>query len=324
LKFSVAVPGLTTFPGLGGQPEWSTGITTSEIVAIAQAADELGYHYLVIPWHLVMRRGEWVRNMGARWPHSLAAAGFLLGATRRITVNPLVVVPCTQPVELAKAIATLDWMSGGRCLPVLLTGYLRWEFELLGVDFDTRDALMDEYCAALGELWEADSPAFDGATVQFSDIAFEPKPARQPLPVWFGGKASSTRALRRVARWGAGWMSYASRHDEHPGAIAFIRAQPEFVDAPRSLDVAAYFLEPTHDPVTHEQRQPPSPVLGVDAVLDRLHRLGELGVTVTQPALDAKCDRAGQPEPIPSATAYIERLHWFAEEIMPGVGGVPL
>jgi len=70
-------------------------------------------------------------------------AGFLLGATKRITVMPLLVVPCEPPVSMAKAIATLDWISGGRTVPVLMTGYLEWEFEFLGVPFAERGAMME-------------------------------------------------------------------------------------------------------------------------------------------------------------------------------------
>src|SRR5579864_8400645 len=128
MRFIATVPGLTLFQGRGGQPAWASGITSEEIVAIVQRADELGYAYTPVPWHLLMQQGAPARNFGPRWPHSLSAAGFLLGATKRLVVMPLVVVPCTQPIELAKALATLDWISGGRVLPVLLTGYLEWEF----------------------------------------------------------------------------------------------------------------------------------------------------------------------------------------------------
>jgi hypothetical protein len=318
VKFGVAVPGLTQFPGLGGQDDWTRDLTTADVCAVARQADELGYAYLAVPWHIAIQKGEWEKNMGARWPHSLAAAGFLLGATTQITVSPLVVVPCEQPIALAKALATLDWMSGGRCTPVLLTGYIQWEFELLGVNYADRELIMDEYVEAMIELWTSDRPTYEGRFVRFSDVAFEPKPVRRPLPLWFGGKATSRRALRRVARWGSGWMSYASLHRDHPGAIDYIRQQPDFRPG-TPLEVSAYFVEPTHDPHSHAEARPPEQVLGVDAVLERVAYLAGLGVTSTYAPLASKTDAGGRSEPITSLRDYLDRLAWFAEQIMPHV-----
>lgn len=319
MKFSTGVPGLILFPGLGGQPDWSHDITTEDMVSIARRADELGYDYLVVPWHLAMKRGDWVDNMGPRWPHSLSAAGFLLGATSRIKLICLVVVPCQQPIELAKALATLDWMSGGRVVPMLMLGYMEWEYEMLGVPFHERGAIMDDYVEAMIELWTAETPSHDGPYVSFSDIAFEPKPIQRPLPLWFGGSARSKKALGRVAKWGSGWMSYASTHAEHPDAIDFIRRQPEFEANPRDLDVSAYFVEPTHDQHSHEEREPPRLVVGQDAVLERIRLLASLGVTVTGAPLTSMESPDGGPAPIRSVAEHLERLEWFATEIMPEV-----
>jgi alkanesulfonate monooxygenase SsuD/methylene tetrahydromethanopterin reductase-like flavin-dependent oxidoreductase (luciferase family) len=316
MKFGVAVPGLTQFPGLGGQDDWTRQLSTADVCAVARHADELGYAYLAVPWHIAIQKGEWEKNMGARWPHSLSAAGFLLGATSRITVSPLIVVPCEQPIPLAKALSTLDWMSGGRCTPVLLTGYIQWEFELLGVNYAEREQIMDEYVEAMIALWTSDDPTYEGRFVSFSDVAFEPKPVQQPFPLWFGGKATSRRALRRVARWGSGWMSYASVHRDHPGAIDYIRSQPEF-RADSSLEISAYFVEPTHDPHSHAEARPPELVLGVEPVLERVAYLESLGVTSTYTPLTSKTDAKGRPEPITSLRDYLDRLSWFAEEIVP-------
>lgn len=98
LKFSVTVPGLTLFQGLGGQPAWARDITTDQIVAIVRRADELGYDFLPVPWHLAMSKSD-AENFGPRWPDSRSATGFLLGATRRIAVQPLFVAPCEEGVR---------------------------------------------------------------------------------------------------------------------------------------------------------------------------------------------------------------------------------
>lgn len=317
MKFSTGIPGLTQFPGLTGEPEWTRDISAADISTVASAADDLGYDYLVVPWHMAMAEGEWEANMGRRWPHSLAATGVLLGATRRLKVLCLVVVPCHHPVELAKAFATLDWMSGGRVIPVLMTGYMEWEYELLGVPFARRGARADEYTEAMIELWTADSPAYHGEFVSFDGIAFEPKPVQDPMPLWFGGSARSRRALDRVARWGSGWMSYASRHAEHPAAIERIHDDPDYHQRGRpDVEVAAYFVEPTHDQYTHEQSEPPKPVVGNDAIVERLDHLTSLGITATGAPLTSRDDGHGRGEPIRSLSEHLERLEWFATEIM--------
>lgn len=317
MKFGFALPGLTLFPPQRQEP-WERDITGDQLLAIARRGDELGFEYLFVPWHIALEQGVWTDNMGARWPHSLVASALLLGATRRLTVVPHVVVPCEPPVHLAKAIATMDWMSGGRCVPMLLSGYLQAEFDLLGANFSTRNQVTDEHVEAMIALWTDEVAEYHGDHVGFSRVAFEPKPAQRPMPLWFGGKATSARALRRVARWGSGWLSYASRHDEHPGAVDFIRSQPEF-DPSRPLEVAAYFEEPTHDPESHEEAVPPDFVVGDDAVVARVEHLASNGITTTLAPLTAMDDGHGRPAPIASVEEYLDRMSWFADTVRPRV-----
>lgn len=317
MRFTVTVPGLTLFPGLGGTADWSKDVTTADLVTMAQKADEVGFDSLSVPWHLAMRSDEWAANMGARWPHSLTASGFLLGATKQIKLQTLVVVPCEQPIELAKAFATLDWMSGGRLIPVLLTGYMDWEFDMLGVAVERRDAITDEYTEAMIELWTAEFPQFGGEFVHFDGIVFEPKPVQKPLPLWFGGRATSKKALRRIARFGSGWMSYASTHRHHADALEYIRNRPEYRTDPRPLEVSSYMVEPTHDVYTHEEKAPPPDIVGVDAILDRLELLSGLGVTWVHGPLGSQADARGKAKQVNSLGAYLDYLEWFAAEVMP-------
>lgn len=317
MKFTVTIPGLTQFPALGGHRDWSRDVTTDDFVTMAQKADDLGFDFISVPWHLAMRSDEWATNMGARWPHSLTASGFLLGATKRIKLAALVVVPCEQPIELAKAFATLDWMSGGRVLPVLLTGYMDWEFDLLGVPFGDRNAITDEYTEAMIELWSADYPKYGGRFVEFDNIVFEPKPTQRPLPLWFGGRATSRTALRRIARYGSGWMSYASTHHDHVAALEYIRAQPEFQANPRPLELSSYLVEPTHDVYTHEEKEPPAPVVGAEAILERLTNLAQIGVTAIHGPFGAQDGGRGVAAEVTSLGSFLDYLDWFGAEVLP-------
>jgi probable F420-dependent oxidoreductase len=315
VKFSATVPGMTMYQAANRSGVWSNDVTTEQMQLSAARADELGYHSISVSTHMVMRTGEWAENMGARWPHSLTAAGFILGATRRIPLQCLVVVPYQQPIELAKALATLDWMSGGRLIPMLMTGYMDWEFELLGVPFEDRGRIMDEYVEAMIELWTSELPEYAGRHVRFKGIVFEPKPVQKPLPLYFGGRTKA--ALRRIARFGAGWISYATPHAEMPAAIRYLREQPEFRQNPRPLEIGAHFLEATRDVYTHKETVRPRQVVGNDAILEQLRHLASLGITIVRTPLSSKAGKDGNPEPIRSFDEYLDRLAWFAEEIMP-------
>ena len=76
MKFTTSIPGLTLFPGMGGQPEWSKEMTPDQMHSIVERADINGLDHVVIPWHMAIQSGVWELNMGPRWPHALATAGW--------------------------------------------------------------------------------------------------------------------------------------------------------------------------------------------------------------------------------------------------------
>src|SRR5262249_9961127 len=127
--------------------------------------------------------------------------------TRRVRLgSSVMVLPYHQPIPLAKALATLDVLSGGRVVVGVATGWLAEEFALLGVPFAERAARLEEYLAVLRALGTQDRVSFHGRFVQIDDAAFFPKPIQRPgPPVWLGG--GSPAALRRVGRLGDGWLA---------------------------------------------------------------------------------------------------------------------
>jgi probable F420-dependent oxidoreductase len=317
MRFSVTVPGMSLYPGIGRH--WWEHITMAEIQQIARAADELGYDHLSIPEHLFMTRSE-AREMGPRWVHSLSAAGFLLGATSRIRVVCLVCVPYHNPIELAKALATLDYMSDGRVVMEALVGYKRFEFDALRVPYAERGAIMDEYMDAMIALWTQDEPAFHGRYVDFDDMVFDPKPVQRPFPIWMGGRTYA--ALRRVARLADAWVSYATPRAKLGEEMDYIRSQPAFQERPREIELFAYLWEGRRDPDSHVVLEQPKVSNDPDAILEQVRLLADVGVSMTDanPALGSgvfQNDLPGAPPPTRSAEDYIERLHWFAEEVMP-------
>jgi alkanesulfonate monooxygenase SsuD/methylene tetrahydromethanopterin reductase-like flavin-dependent oxidoreductase (luciferase family) len=292
----------------GGAEPWMRDVTTEQLVAMAQRADELGFDLVDVSTHFVMHK-DLVGNMGPRWPHSPSMTGFLLGATERIKVLCKLIVPNHNAVELAKTLATLDWASGGRLIAAPMVGYMDWEFEILNVPFEQRGPMMDEYLAAMVELWTANEPEFEGQFVSFRDIVFDPKPVQRPLPLWFG--ARTRLAARRIARWGHGWVSSPSMtvHARIPSWLEDIRSQPAFAESPRPLEVYAPLLQVDRDPYTHEVRSAEQPLEGKDEILERIALISGYGVTT----VIASVGRGATA----SFEAFLDGLQWYAEEIIP-------
>jgi hypothetical protein len=315
VKFWMMVPGLTLYPGRGDH--WWKDITPAEIALIARRAEELGYDYLFVPTHFLVQR-EAALEMGPRWVHSLSAANFLLGCTERITVVCLLVVPNHNPIELAKAIATADFLAPGRFLPLLMTGYQSWEFEILNVPYEERGAIMDESLEVMTELWTNELPRYDGRYVRFAEIVFEPKPSERPLPLWFGGRTKV--AVRRVARYGAGWANTQVPRARFRDYVDHIRAQPEFRVRPRRLDLALPMFEGRFDPDRHVILEQPSISLEPETILAQLEQIADLGANMTSADDILGHGRyytgaADAPPPTRSLHDYLERLEWFATEI---------
>lgn len=159
------------------------------------------------------------------FPDVIPLAAYLAAATTRIRLTFFaLVVPLREPISLAKQIATLDWVSGGRLDVVVGSGWLRSEFEALGIGFDDRGDRTDEYLRVLRACWIEERPSFDGAYVRFPPSAVEPKCVQRPhVPLWIGG--NGPRPERRVAELGDGWAPLTGTFEERVAAIGRIRAR---------------------------------------------------------------------------------------------------
>ena len=205
-----------TLPGRGPLAKPET------LVAIAQRGEELGYDSVFTGDHIVVPRSissPYPYTSGGQFPgagsgeamEQLTVLSFLAGQTKTIRVaTSVLIVPHRNPLVAAKALATLDYLSGGRVIVGIGVGWMREEFEALGLPpFEERGAVADEYIEAFKELWISDNPSFEGKYCQFSNISFLPKPVQKPHPpIWVGGE--SPRAIRRAARLCNGWYPIGS------------------------------------------------------------------------------------------------------------------
>jgi len=208
MEFGVALPHFG--------PQARTPRVAARIRDVAQTADRLGYHVVWTAEHMIFPRTvETPYPYGGSFPYDVndpvldpvATLSWVAASTTRIRLGSAVLVlPYHHPVALAKALATLDVLSGGRLLLGVAGGWLREEFDLLGVPFEERGARTDEAIDLLKHLWSADTVHFDGRFHQLRDAVFFPKPAQIPHPaIWIGGDGPA--ALRRVARRGNGWLA---------------------------------------------------------------------------------------------------------------------
>jgi probable F420-dependent oxidoreductase len=130
-----------------------------------------------------------------------------------------------HPFISARAFATLDWLSGGRAVIGAGAGWLTAEWEAVGLDPTTRAARLDEAIVVCRRLWTEPTVIHEGAYFPFAEVAFEPKPVQQPIPILIGGE--SAPALRRAGRLGDGWIGMAETPESATDKVSTIRAHRE-------------------------------------------------------------------------------------------------
>lgn len=310
MMFEVGMPGRNHIPPVNGHvpeaPEWATRLAAPDFQIIAEVIDRLGYHSISTSEHLAMPYFE-VPRLGAYWPDALTVMAFLAGATRRVRVGvSVLVVPYHHPLILAKALATMDVLSGGRLEVSVGVGHAVREFEVLGVPFAERGAITDETLEATIELWSADEPSYHGQYFQIDGLAFQPKPVQSPRPPIFVG-GNSKPALRRAARYD-GWEPNPTDFsvEEIPALADYVRAQRELAGRSPGFQIRWVGAVPGLERPVFEELTEASLRGYADEILERLAYLQGLGVTTVW-----------VPEPITQSIGeYLEFIHWFDEQVI--------
>lgn len=185
---------------------WEESATWGDVVAIAQAADRLGYDHLTCSEHVAVPTADAAVRGGRYWD-PLATFGYLAAVTSTIRFATYVLVlGYHHPLEIAKRYGTLDQVSGGRLILGVGVGTLAAEFELLGASFDGRGERADDALRALRASFGVDRPEYHGAHYDFAEVAVDPAGTRRDVPIWVGGQGA--RSLRRAIELGDGWAPF--------------------------------------------------------------------------------------------------------------------
>jgi len=172
------------------------------------------------------------------------ALAFLAAHTSQLRLGTgIVILPQRNPVVLAKELASLDVVSGGRLVVGVGAGYLRPEFEAVGARFEDRGARTDEYIDAMRALWTQPSPRFAGRTVRFAGIDAQPRPVQRPHPPIVVGGLSSAAHRRAVAR-GDGWYGFARDLDAVRADLAGLAEAARSVERPAALGALEISVTP--------------------------------------------------------------------------------
>jgi probable F420-dependent oxidoreductase len=208
------------------------------LMALAEAADELGYHAISVPDHVVdleelstpypyTEDGSRRWDLDADWPDPWVLIGAMAARTTRVRFFTSVYVAAMRnPFQVAKTVGTAAVLSGGRVSLGVGIGWCREEFEVLGADFSTRGRRTDEGLALMKALWEPGWTEFEGEFYSAPRLAMNPTPDEQ-VPIYVGGL--SEVAFRRAVRHD-GWVGDIYTNDQaaqHAARLLELRAEHE-------------------------------------------------------------------------------------------------
>ncbi|MCK9542784.1 MAG: LLM class F420-dependent oxidoreductase [Novosphingobium sp.] len=310
----------------GGPFPYTGPLATPEtIVRTARAVEAMGFDHVWIGDHLI-----YPKQMKTKYPYTedgslpIAATenffeiftllSWIAGQTTRLELSTnVILLPLRQPAVVARQIASLDALSGGRFRMVVGLGWMEDEYEVVNVPWKQRGRILDASIEAIRALFEERAHASEWFS--FGETHFYPKPVQSPFPIWIGG--DSEAAIRRAARLGNGWQPVGPARDLGWNGGMRKRAQwlkdgmdrlnAERVKAgrenePFGLLNSIGLLTTGQGAVTMSDRK--------DQLLDDVAVLAEAGCTHLN-VLFNELNSSGPLEQI------LDEAQWFAEEIIP-------
>ena len=202
-------------------------------IEFAQAAEAAGFESLWTVEHVVVPSnyesaypysptGKMPGGEESLIPDPLIWLTFLASATTRIRLaTGILILPQRNPVVLAKELATLDHLSGGRLELGIGVGWLEEEFDAIGVPFADRGRRNDDYVAAMRALWTEDRADYHSDFTNFDQCIMRPRPVNGSIPIHIGGHTDI--AAKRAGRLGNGFFPGKGSHEELARAFDLVR-----------------------------------------------------------------------------------------------------
>lgn len=290
-------------------------LTAAAVAEMAGALEQAGIDAAYVTEHPAPV-DAWLATGGHQALDPFVALSFAAAVTQKLRLHTnLVVVPYHNPWVTAKAVASLDVLSGGRVIMGIGSGYLEGEFKALNAPFAGRGAVMDEALDLMKQIWTGQSVTFAGKHFQADGNTALPAPVQTPHPpIWVGG--NSDRAIRRAVETCDGWSpfpvkaKYAGRvRTDEIGDIGDLtrkigqaRDLAAKIGRTKPLDICFVPFGMAMQAGTRPEAQ---------SIVDGLAELAAIGVTWSVMAFPCR-DRA----------EYLENIDWFAREILPVARGL--
>ncbi len=319
MKFGVSVGNFGSYGRDGG---------IDSCLRVARRADELSFDSVWVHDHVIIPE-----NIEARYPYNeagrfgrtweddvydpLVMMNALAAITDHVRIGvSVLVIPYRHPAVTAKMLATADLLSNGRIILGAGVGWMRDEFEALGLPpevFRHRGTVTNEYLRAMKEMWTNTGPSsFAGRYVEFQDVGAFPKPVQTPhIPIWVGGKGEA--AMLRAVRLGNGFHAVAADPDGLAAEVAELhrlcrrdRRDPDELEV--SLLAGIRLMTRPYD----EDKEGPRPLLtgSPGQIVEDLRRYAKAGLhhIVGTPSLE------DEPDPLEGVIGGMELM---AQEVLP-------
>jgi len=245
---------------------------------------------------------RWLESGGHYAQSPFVMLGLLAAHTTRLRLQTgILVLPYRNPFIVARDVTTLDAFSGGRVTLSVGAGYLKGEYRALGVDFDRRNELMDEYIRALRAATRGDNFDFEGTGYTAFESRIVPGSPQDPLPILVGG--NSRRAIRRAAELADGWNPFFTVGGEghsNTTRTALMTGPEHLTEAIAYMaDHAAKIGRETLPKVVLGSLTRPGEVLSAQQLVDRVSEFARLGIDgagifVDGESLDEWCENVGR------------------------------
>jgi probable F420-dependent oxidoreductase len=301
MKFSVGIP----IDEINPPGEFQTGEALREM---ALAIERLGFDACFVTDHPAPEY-DWLHGPASSHDalDPFSALSFVAAHTSRLKVHSgVVVLPYRNPFVVAKAATTLQVLSGNRFIMGVAPGFMRGEFEALGVDPKLRGKLTDEYLETIQMIWTGEPVIKKGLTFNAQKVHPRPAPAIKP-PIWVGG--GSEKAAERAGRFGDGWAPFFA----YAGANAMLDES-----ALASVEQYQERLARLHETRAKAGRSGPFDVIvaprvkleigtreGADKFIVGIQQMAEIGVTWIPMRFKTHSRRE-----------YLDKIQWFGEEVI--------